>query len=152
MLGVRGAYHAVRTANGPAQHLACAIVGLTYAGMFHTMVPDWVLIGWAIMSIAVFVAVLWLPKIMLKYALLGDFTFSALVLTFYFMHEPEPHGFVYYSAANMRQGHAPGMTQMSFVDMLSHAGAVTMMALWSLYLSNLVHRQLLEKARFDARS
>jgi hypothetical protein len=152
MLGVRGAYHAVRTANGPAQHLACAIVGLTYAGMFHTMVPDWVLIGWAAMSVMVMVAVVWLPKVMLKYALLGDFTFSALVLTFYFMHEPEPQGFVYYSAANMRHGHAPGMTQMSFVDMMCHAGAVVMMAFWSLYLSNLVQRQLLEKARFDARS
>ena len=152
MLGIRGAYQAVRTANGPAQHIACSIVGLTYAGMFHGMVPDLILWGWAAMSVMVLLAVIWLPKILLKVALLGDFTFSALVLAFYFMHDPKPVGFVYYSAANRRHGQAPGMTQMSFVDTRSHAGAVVMMALWSLYLSNLVHRQLLEKARFDARS
>ena len=152
MLGLRGAYHAVKTANGPVQHLACAIVGLIYAGMFHHLIPDWVLIGWAAMSALVIVAVVWLPKVMLKYSLLGDFVFSALVLAFYFRDDTAPQGFVYYSAANMSHGYAPGMTQMSFLDTLSHAGAVVMMALWSLYLSNLVQRQLLEKARFDARS
>ena len=151
-LGLRGTYQAIRTANGPAQHLSCAVVGLTYAGMFAGMVPDPILWGWAAMSAMIIVAVVWLPKIVLKLCLLADFVFSALVLTFYFMHEPPTVGFVYYSAGNMGRGHAPAMTDMSMIEMWSHGSAVVIMAAWSLYLSNLVHRQILERKRFDARS
>ena len=38
---------------------------------------------------------------------------------------------------------------MNVVDKLSHALAALMMAGWSLYLSNLVQRQLLETQRFE---
>lgn len=152
MLGWRGTYQAIRTANGPAQHISCAVVGLTYSGMFSDMVPTPVVAGWALMSVAILVAVVWLPKIVLKYALLSDFVFSALVLTFYFMHEPPRSGFVYYTSSNMGRGHAPAMQHMGFVEVLSHSSAVIIMAAWSLYLSNLVQRQILERKRFDARS
>ena len=152
MLGIKGTYKAIRTANGPAQHISCAIVGLTYAGMFAGMVPAPILVGWAAMSVMIVLAVLWLPKVALKYTLLADFVFSAMVLTFYFMHDPKPQGYVYYSAGNMGRGHAPAMDSMTMMEMFSHAVAVIVMATWSLYLSNLVSRQILEGQRFDARS
>lgn len=151
MLGLSGTYQAIRSANGPAQHLSCAVVGLTYAGMFAGMVPAAILAGWAAMSAIIVVAVIWLPKMALKYALLADFVFSALVLTFYFMHDPQPQGFVYYSLGNMNRGHSPEMNSMGSLEILSHALAVVVMAGWSLYLSNLVSRQILEVERFNAR-
>lgn len=152
MLGLRGTYNAIRSANGPAQHVSCAIVGLTYAGMFAGMVPAPILVGWAAMSVMVIAAVVWLPKLVLKYTLLADFVFSAMVLTFYFMHDPQPKGYVYYGAGNMTRGHSPQMESMTMMEMLSHAVAVIVMAAWSLYLSNLVSRQILEGKRFDARN
>lgn len=150
MLGINGTYKAIRSANGPAQHISCAIVGLTYAGMFAGMVPAPILTCWAAMSVLIVAAVMWLPKIVLKYALLTDFVLSAMVLTFYFMHDPAPKGYVYYSAGNMGRGHAPQMHSMSSIEVISHALAVVVMAAWSLYLSNLVSRQILEGKRFNA--
>ena len=148
MLGIRGTYDAIRYASGPAQHIACSIVGLTYAGMFVDMVPNTILILWALLSVAVVVSVVWLPKIILKYALLADFVVSALVLSFYLLHKPKPPGFVYYSISPGRvSSHAPGMTTMSLIDTMCHSAAVIIMACWSLYLANLVHRQMLEKQR-----
>ena len=148
MLGIKGTYNAIRSASGPAQHIACSIVGLTYAGMFVGMVPDVILTAWALLSVAVLIAVVWLPKIVLKYTLLADFVVSALVLSFYLLHDPKPVGFVYYSLTpGGMTNHSPGMVSMSLVDQISHSAAVIMMACWSLYLANLVHRQLLEATR-----
>jgi len=148
VLGIRGTYEAVRAASGPAQHIACSIVGLTYAGMFVGMVPNLILLTWAALSVVVLLAVVWLPKIILKYALLADFVASAFVLSFYLLHDPEPTGFTYYSLApGGATSHTPGMSPMSFLDTVSHSSAVVMMACWSLYLANLVHRQMLESTR-----
>lgn len=148
MLGIRGTYEAIRYASGPAQHIACSIVGLTYAGMFVDMVPEFILVMWAALSVLVMVSVVWLPKIVLKYSLLADFVASALVLSFYLLHEPEPSGFVYYSFSMAgATSHAPAMSAMTLIDTMSHSIAVVMMACWSLYLANLVHRQMLEKQR-----
>lgn len=148
MLGIRGTYEAIRSASGPAQHIACSLVGLTYAGMFAGMVPNVILFVWAALSVAVILAVLWLPKIVLKYTLLADFVTSAMVLSFYLLHDPKPVGFVYYSLAPRGiTSHAPGMTSMTMVETMSHSAAVVMMACWSLYLANLVHRQMLESQR-----
>jgi len=148
MLGLRGTYQAIRTANGPAQHIACAIIGITYAGMFYCMVPDAILAGWVGTSILVAVAVIWLNKKILMAALLADFVLSMLVLTFYLMHDPAPVGPVYYS---MNLGgvarHAPQEMSMNMIEMFSHGLATVIMALWSLYLANLVHRQILERER-----
>ena len=148
MLGIKGTYQAVRSASGPAQHIACSLVGLTYAGMFVGMVPDPILTAWALLSVTVLVAVVWLPKIVLKYALLADFVVSALVLSFYLLHDPKPVGFVYYSLTpGGMTSHSPGMSAMTLIDQICHSAAVIMMACWSLYLANLVHRQLLEATR-----
>ena len=148
MLGLRGTYNAIRTANGPAQHIACAIVGITYAGMFYCMVPDPILIGWVLSSVMVAVSVVWLPKKVLMATLLIDFVLSMLVLTFYLMHDPAPTGPVYYSA-NLGgvARYAPQEMSMNMIEMFSHGLATVIMAAWSLYLANLVHRQILERTR-----
>lgn len=148
MLGLRGTYEAIRTANGPAQHLACAITGIIYAGMFVDMVPDIILVAWASISIAVIGAVVWLDKKWLMLLLIIDFVLSCLVLSFYLMHDPAPVGPVYYGMNNGTMArYAPMQHDMSFIDTLAHGVASVIMALWSLYLANLVMRQRLERAR-----
>lgn len=150
--GLRATYDAIRTANGPAQHIAISIVGLTYTGMFHGMVPEAVLISWALSSLAVLVSTVWLTRWWLKRALILDFFLSCIVLSLFMMHKPAPTGFVYYSrTAEAMKMHMPSHTPMSFWDTFSHGAACVMMAIWSLYLANLVHRQMLERSRFDAR-
>lgn len=151
-LGLRGTWNAVRTANGPAQHIACAVVGLTYAGMFAGMVPSWIIVLWSLTSVATISSVIWFSKKVLKHILLMDFSLSMMVLTFYYMHEQPVVGFVYYSAGNMVRGYAPAMHEMPMVEMLAHGAAVVVMAVWSLSLAALVNRQILEKERFDARA
>lgn len=148
MLGLRGTYNAIRTANGPAQHIACSLVGVTYAGMFYKMVPDLILICWVGTSILVAAAVVWLNKKILMATLIADFVLSMMVLTFYLMHDPAPAGPVYYSMNNgTMTRYAPQEMSMNMVEMFSHGLATVMMALWSLYLANLVHRQILERER-----
>ena len=148
MLGLRGTYNAIRTANGPAQHIACAVIGITYAGMFYCMVPDLILAGWVGTSLLVAVSVIWLSKKILMASLIADFVLSMLVLTFYLMHDPAPTGPVYYSA-NLGgvARYAPQEMSMNIIEMFSHGLASVIMAAWSLYLANLVHRQILERER-----
>lgn len=148
-LGIRGTYEAIRGANGPAQHIAFSIVGLTYAGMFVDMVPDLILWAWAAASVLVVVATVWFHRIWLKRALVVDFTLSCLVLSFYFLHTPVSTEPIYHVMT------ADGLTtasrsshSMSTLSSASHSIACLMMAVWSLYLANLVHRQLLEAERF----
>jgi len=148
MLGLRGTYQAIRTANGPAQHIAAATVGLSYCSMFYRMVPDPILIAWAGASVLVAVSVVWLSKKILMIALLSDFVLSMLVLMFYLMHDPAPIGPVYYSA-NLGgvARYAPQEMSMSMIEMFSHALSCAMIAGWTLYLANLVMRQRLEAQR-----
>lgn len=151
MLGISGTYQAIRTANGPAQHIAVSLVGLTYAGMFTGMVPDVVLVSWIVSSVLVLIATVWLPKVWLKRSLITDFTLSCVVLAFYFMHSPEPTGPVYHvMTAHGMEAAVRGSHSMSAVDKFSHGLACVMMAVWSLYLSNLVQRQIFEQERFNA--
>ena len=148
MLGLRGTYQAIRTANGPAQHLACAVIGVSYAGMFYHMVPTPILIGWVVSSVMVAVSVIWLSKRILLGALLADFVLSMLVLTFYLMHDPAPNGSVYYTAhLGGVTRYAPQEMSMNFIEMFSHGLACGIMALWTVYLANLVSRQELERQR-----
>jgi hypothetical protein len=149
-LGVKGTYQAIRSANGPAQHIAVSLVGLTYAGMFTGMVPDAILWAWAISSALVLTATVWLNKVWLKRSLLLDFTLSCMVLKFYFMNDAAPTEPVYHvMSADGMQMASRGNHGMSMIDTFSHALACVMMAGWSLYLSNLVQRQLLEAQRFE---
>lgn len=151
--GIKGTYHKVRSANGPAQHLACAVSGVIFAGMFVGMVEAWVVAVWAATSLLVILATIWLPRLYLKYTLLTDFVLSMVVMFQYLMYEePKPMVPVYYSISTT------GMTQavrptaemsMSMVETVSHVAALVWLSLWSLYLANLVHRQILEHKRYS---
>jgi len=148
--GIKGTYEAIRSANGPAQHVAFSIVGVTYAGMFAGMVPEVILWAWAWASLLVLVATVWLRPEWLKRALLLDFTLSFLVLSFYFLHDVAPQHPVYHvmTADGMRSV-TRNAHDTSALNFLSHSIACSMMAVWSLYLANLVHRQILEAERFE---
>jgi hypothetical protein len=119
--------------------------------MFVGMVPDVILWAWVASSALVLIATIWLKKVWLKRSLLLDFTLSCMVLTFYFMHDHAPTSPVYYvmGVDSTMQGHTRGNHGMNIIDKLSHAVACVMMAGWSLYLSNLVQRQMLEAQRFE---
>lgn len=151
-LGINGTYQAIRSASGPAQHIAISLVGFTYCGMFVGMVPDNVLLAWAASSLLVLISTIWLKKIWLKRSLLLDFVLSSTVLSFYFMHDHSaPTGPVYHvMKAGGMQAASRGQDPMNMLDMFSHSLACVMMALWSLYLASLVQRQLLEAQRFEA--
>ena len=149
-LGISGTYQAIRGANGPAQHIAAGLVGLTYCGMFAGMVPDGIIGAWAGSSLLVIFATVWFKKVWLKRALLLDFVLSFTVLTFYFLHDHSASTSPVYhvmTAHGMEAG-SRGQDPMSMLDMFSHGLASAMMALWSLYLANLVQRQQLEAQRF----
>lgn len=148
--GLAGTYEKVKNANGPAQHLACAMCGLIMAGMFVEMIDPIIISMWAAMSGAVVIATVWMPRLYLKYTLLADFALSMVVLFQYLMYQkPEKLNFVYYTPTIDGMAARPNMTmQMSMIDEAAHAAALIWLALWSLYLANLVHRQILEKKRF----
>jgi hypothetical protein len=150
--GLKGTYEKVRAANGPAQHIACAMCGLIMAGMFAGHVATTLICIWGSMSVFVVLATVWLPRILLKYTLLADFVLSMVVLFQYLMYEePTVMQPVYYSmtATGMQEAIRP-MTHMPMttVDEVAHAAALIWLAGWSLYLANLVHRQILEHKRF----
>ena len=150
--GLQGTIEKVRNANGPAQHIACAMCGLIMAGMFVNHVETTLICIWGSMSVFVVLATVWLPRILLKYTLLADFMLSMVVLFQYMMYEPpKPMQPVYYSMGmdGMQAATRP-MTHMAMttVDEVAHAAALIWLAGWSLYLANLVHRQILEHKRF----
>ena len=146
-MGIVSTYHAVRAANGPAQHLACAIWGIVMAGMFAGMVPPCILLSWAAASVLVILAVVWAPRLWIKRALLLDFVLSVFVLAEYITHE-EPIRQTYYTMtiSGMTQANRPSMGH-SAVATWSHSLAIITLCVWSLYLANLVHRQILERQR-----
>lgn len=150
--GLKGTYEKVRAANGPAQHIACAMCGIIMAGMFAGHVETVLICAWGTMSILVVLATVWLPRILLKYTLLADFVLSMIVLFQYMMYEePKPMENVYFTATanGMEQAVRPMMhPSMTTVDEVAHAAALIWLAGWSLYLANLVHRQILEHKRF----
>ena len=150
--GLQGTLEKVRNANGPAQHIACAMCGLIMAGMFVTHIDTTLICIWGTMSVFVVLATVWLPRVILKYTLLADFVLSMIVLFQYMMYDPpKPMAPVYYStgmngmeAVSRPMSHMP----MTTVDEVAHAAALIWLAGWSLYLANLVHRQILEHKRF----
>ena len=150
--GLQGTFEKVKNANGPAQHIACAMCGLIMAGMFVTHIDTILICIWGTLSILVVFATVWLPRILLKYTLLADFILSMVVLFQYMMYEePKPMENVYFTATanGMEQAVRPmAQMPMTTVDEVAHAAALIWLAGWSLYLANLVHRQILEHKRF----
>ena len=150
--GLRGTFHKVRTANGPAQHLACAVCGLIMAGMFVNHVNTTLVSFWGGLSLAVILATVWMPRVLLKYTLLADF-FLSMVVLFQYVMKPDPTVFtpVYHvmTASGMQQANRPThILSMSMIEQYAHMAALIWLALWSLYLANLVQRQILEHKRF----
>ena len=120
--------------------------------MFVNHVETTLICIWGSMSVFVVLATVWLPRILLKYTLLADFVLSMIVLFQYMMYDPpKPTTPVYYTnsmngmeVASRPMAHMP----MTTVDEVAHAAALIWLAGWSLYLANLVHRQILEHKRF----
>ena len=150
--GLQGTLEKVRNANGPAQHIACAVCGAIMAGMFVNHVNIYLVTAWAGMSVLVLLATVWFPRILLKYTLLADFFLSMIVLFQYMMaHDHSPTSPVYHvmRADGKMSGFTRGNDGMSMIDQVAHAAALIWLAGWSLYLANLVHRQILENKRFS---
>lgn len=151
--GVKGTWSRIRSANGPAQHVAISITGLIFAGMFYSMVHPLIVSGWAFTSFLVLIATVWFNRAYLKYTLLVDFVLSVVVLFQYVMYEePQPTKFEYYTmgASGMGVAHRP-MTDMPMtsLDQIAHIAALIWLCVWSLYLAELVHRQILEFERLN---
>ena len=149
--GIRGALENVRSSNGTAQHIACAICGSIMAGMFINLVGVYLVIAWAVMSFLVLIATVWLPRILLQYTLLADFFLSMIVLFQYVLVEDRSPPIPVYHvmrADGTMIGHTRGIDGMTLIDQVAHASALIWLAGWSLFLANLVHRQILENKRF----
>ena len=150
--GLKGTLEKVRNANGPAQHLSCAMSGLIMAGMFVGHVDSLLICVWGTMSILVAVATIWFSRLLLKYTLLADFFLSMIVLFQYMMYEAptimKPVYHVMTIDGMTRVTRPNDAMQMTTVDEVAHAAALIWLAFWSLYLANLVHRQILERKRF----
>ena len=147
-MGLITTYNAVRSANGPAQHIACAIWGVVTAGMFTHMVNTGILTAWAALSVLVLVAVIWLPRIFLKYILLADFFTSTVVLSEYIMYSPPVSPVYHVNTVNGFVASSRGSSHHIDLSMYAHSLAIITLCVWSLYLANLVHRQILERKRF----
>jgi len=150
MLGVRGTIDRVLNANGPAQHLLCAGWGIVVAGMFHgSNVPDMILYLWAVLSVLIIVAVVWLPLATLQAFLLTDAVTSVVVLVIYLFVDHTIVHLVYDGVGNIDWEKSDYMV-MTPVSEWSHVAAGAFMAAHGFYLANLVQRQRLELRRFSS--
>ena len=151
MLGVRGTYQKVMSANGPAQMLTYAFWGVLMAGMFHGVcemcIPNWLLICWAASSALIVPVTIYLDRPHLRNALLLDVVISAYIMVVFLMHEPHTTEFVYYSMGvdGMAEHTAGGHGSLSE---WFHIAALVWMTFHGIYLADLTHRQILERKRF----
>lgn len=147
-MSIRSTYEQVRAANGPAQHIACAIWGVVSAGMLSGMVHGSLLCIWATLSVLILVSVVWLSPSFLKYFLLADFFTSMAVLSEYVMYKPPMQPIYYVSTATGMHMSSRSAHAHDDASMWAHSLAIITLCVWSLYLANLVHRQILERKRF----
>ena len=132
-LGLQGLWKALRSANGPAQHLLMGIWGLiTTAGFYQVGVPTVLLISWAIASLAVVYCTIWAGKQTLLRAIKTDTIFSIMVLTLYLYEE-----------------YTTGITTPVFFAGRVVAGSV--LVIHGLYLIDLVQRQIHEALYLEER-
>jgi len=150
MLGVRGTYRKVMSANGPAQMLTYAFWGILMAGMFHGVcdmcIPDWLLICWAASSALIVPVTIWLSKAHLRNALLLDVIISAYIMVVFLLHEPHTTEFMYYTMSidGMGQRDVGGHGLSEWF----HIAALVWMTFHGMYLADLTNRQILEQRRF----
>lgn len=158
MLGVRGTYLQVMRANGPAQHIVYAIWGTLMAGIFYDAcpahIPNAIIYAWGVASLAVIVAVVWLPKTVLKAVLMLDMFLCAALTALFVMHPPHDAPMVYMTStaggmvAAQRNVVSSGLT----ISEDFQIAALVWLFLCGAYLANLVDRQILERRRIDARA
>jgi len=87
-LGIQGLKQALRSANGPAQHLLMGVWGLiTTAGFWQVGVPVPVLLAWAMASMTVIYCTVWATKPTLLRALKLDTMLTVMVLSLYLWEE-----------------------------------------------------------------
>ena len=153
MLGLRGTYDKVVTANGPAQLLTYSFWGVLMAGMLHGVcemcIPNELLIFWGAVSAAVVPITIWCSQAWLRNILLIDAVTSCYIMMVMVMHEPhtiEPiyHSFGVEGMATHRRTEAHGSLSEWF-----HVTSLIWMTLHALYLADLVNRQMLEQRRFN---
>lgn len=153
MLGVRGTYGKVMSANGPAQMLTYSFWGILMAGMFHGVcemcIPNWLLIMWAVSSALVALATIWGERKDLKYALLLDVVISAYIMVVFVTHEPHATEFVYYSMDINGASSARNMGGHGDLAEWFHFAALVWMTFHGIYLADLTNRQMLESKRFQ---
>ena len=125
-LGIQGLKQALRSANGPAQHLLMGVWGLiTTAGFWQVGVPVPVLLAWAMASIMVVYCTVWATKPTLLRALKLDTMLTVMVLSLYLWEE-----------------WITGIMTPVFFAGRVLAGSV--LAMHGFYLIDLVHRQILD--------
>lgn len=125
-LGIQGLKQALRSANGPAQHLLMGVWGLiTTAGFWQVGVPVPVLLAWALASITVVYCTVWATKPTLLRALKLDTMLTVMVLSLYLWEE-----------------WITGIMTPVFFAGRVLAGSV--LAMHGFYLIDLVHRQILD--------
>ena len=125
-LGIQGLKQALRSANGPAQHLLMGVWGLiTTAGFWQVGVPVPVLLAWAMASMTVIYCTVWATKPTLLRALKLDTMLTVMVLSLYLWEE-----------------WITGIMTPVFFAGRVLAGSV--LAMHGFYLIDLVHRQILD--------
>ena len=159
MLGLRGTWEAIKTANGPAQHILYGLWGFIIAGMYLDMgVPNSLVGAWAVSSLITIIVVIWMSKEVLKRILLLDVGLTALVLGLYvseaYLIKPMVMEPIYHvnTAQGMElvQRAGVGLHDLASWSMfISHIVPCLVLILHGIYLANLVERQELEKKRFS---
>jgi len=130
-LGLKGTYEAIRSANGPAQHLLLSVWGIVAAGGFYAVgISNLHLIAWIIASVLVCYCTVWRGKWCLLWALRLDVMISFIVLAEYLYIEWDT-----------------GINTMVFF--LGRLAAGSILLVHGMYLANLVIRQMLEHKRFE---
>ena len=152
VLGLKGTYRKVMSANGPAQMLSYSFWGVLMAGMWSGLCgkcyPFELLLLWGCLSGSVAFITVWGKLSWLRNVLLLDVVVSAYIMVLFFLPDPHmPMQNVYYintingmQAADRSMGHS--------VSDWFHAASVIWMTLHAIYLADLTNRQILEKKRF----
>jgi len=132
-LGLSGLKKALRSANGPAQHLLMGAWGLiTTAGFYEVGIPAYLLITWALASLGVIYCTVWAGKRFLLNVLKLDTMLTIMVLCLYLYEE-----------------YTTGITTPIFFAGRVVAGAV--LSFHGIYLVDLVQRQIHEALYLEER-
>lgn len=157
MLGLKGTYKAIKSANGPAQLLIYSFWGMLLAGLFYGICPDHIpnslVASWGLFSALIIPVTIWGSKHLLKRVLVGDLLFSSTIFALLLFH-PEHQAAMVYMARTVdgyivaqRPSHS-GLTVSEVFQFI----ALVWLILHATYLANLTQRQIYEKERFDART